>query len=178
MNARHEVKTTEGESDELLQKIRALPTTSARIRALHATGMKKGDIVRYLNAHFRDPDRPHDYRYQHVHNVLGRSLGTTKKATIQGDESRSAELPERLNVHVDSAGRVLIPAVFRSAMQVKEGDRLLARVVDGELRLITPMMAVRLAQKMVRETIPGDDSLVESLLEERRREFEREMSGG
>ena len=39
-------------------------------------------------------------------------------------------------------------------MQVKDGDRLMARVVDGELRLITPEMGVRKAQKMVRETIP------------------------
>jgi hypothetical protein len=31
---------------------------------------------------------------------------------------------------------------------------------------------------MVRETIPGDVSLVDDLLEERRREFEREMEDG
>jgi hypothetical protein len=72
----------------------------------------------------------------------------------------------------------VIPAVYREAMQVKQGDRLMARVVDGELRLVTPQMAVRLAQKMVRETIPGDDSLADALIEERRREFEREMADG
>ncbi len=89
-----------------------------------------------------------------------------------------AELPERLDLQLGPGGRVVIPAVFRAAMQVKEGDRLMARVVDGELRLITPRMGVKLAQKMVRETIPGDDSLVDTLLEERRREFEREMEDG
>lgn len=87
-------------------------------------------------------------------------------------------VPERLDVQVGPGGRVVIPAVFRDAMQVKDGDRLMARVVDGELRLITPLMAVRLAQKLVRETIPGDGSLVDALMEYRRREFADELADG
>ncbi len=89
-----------------------------------------------------------------------------------------AGLPERLDVQLGPGGRVVIPAVFREAMQVKEGDRLTARVVDGELRLITPKMAIAWAQKMVRETIPGDESLVETLMEQRRQEFEDEFRDG
>ena len=92
------------------------------------------------------------------------------------EEQGQPALPERVDVHADGAGRVVIPAIFRAAMQVKEGDRLMARVVDGELRLITPRTAVRLAQRLVRETIPGDDSLADALIEERRREFERETT--
>lgn len=88
------------------------------------------------------------------------------------------EVPERLDLHLGPGGRVVIPAALRKAMQVKEGGRLMARVVDGELRLITPEMSIRLAQKMVRETIPGDDSLVDSLMEDRRREVEQEYGGG
>lgn len=91
-------------------------------------------------------------------------------------EAWDADLPERLDVQVGPAGRIVIPAVYRNAMQVKEGDRLMARVVDGELRLISPAMGIRLAQKLVRETIPGNDSLVDALIEERRREFQREMA--
>ena len=70
------------------------------------------------------------------------------------------------------------PAVFRKAMQVKEGDRLMARVVDGELRLITPEMGIRKAQKMVRESIPDGPSLVDTLMENRRREVEDEFGDG
>ena len=87
-------------------------------------------------------------------------------------------LPDRVKLRLGPGGRIVIPAVFRKAMQVSEGDRLMARVVDGELRLITPKMGVRLAQKMVRESIPGTDSLADSLIEERRREFEREFGDG
>ena len=46
------------------------------------------------------------------------------------------------------------------AMQVKEGDRLMARVVDGELRLITPEMAIKRAQKWCARRSRTDDSLV------------------
>jgi bifunctional DNA-binding transcriptional regulator/antitoxin component of YhaV-PrlF toxin-antitoxin module len=70
---------------------------------------------------------------------------------------------------------MVIPAAFRRAMQVKEGDRVMARVVDGELRVLTPAMGIRKAQKMVRESIKGSESLVDSLLAERRREYEQEF---
>ncbi len=63
-------------------------------------------------------------------------------------------------------------------MQVKEGDRVMARVVDGELRVLTPATGIRLAQKIVRESIPGNDSLADSVIEDRRREFEDEFGHG
>lgn len=117
---------------------------------------------------------------RHVRNVV------TTPAPARASSGRLAEsaaewdpgLPERLDVQVGPAGRIVIPAVFRNAMGVKEGDRLMARVVDGELRLISPPMAVKRAQRLVRELIPGDDSLADELVADRRREFERELSDG
>lgn len=88
------------------------------------------------------------------------------------------DLPERLDVQVGPGGRIVIPAVYRAAMEIGEGDRLLASMVDGELRLISPKMAVRRAQKLVRELIPGDDSLADALIADRRREAERETADG
>ena len=96
----------------------------------------------------------------------------------EGQAEWRPQLPDRIDLQLGPGGRVVIPAVYREAMQVKVGDRIMASVEDGALRLITPDMAIKLAQKMVRETIPGDDSLVDALLEERRREFEREMEDG
>ncbi len=88
-----------------------------------------------------------------------------------------AELPERLDVTVGPGGRVVIPAVYRKAMQVKEGDRLMASVVDGELRLLTPAMGIKRAQRMVREMIPADVDLVKALIDERRWEADEEIKG-
>jgi AbrB family looped-hinge helix DNA binding protein len=90
-----------------------------------------------------------------------------------------ASLPERIKVKVGPGGRIVIPAVYRSAMEVREGETLMLRVDEnGELHAITPMKSVRLAQKMVQETIPGTDSLADSLIEDRRREFEKEFGDG
>lgn len=93
----------------------------------------------------------------------------------EGATDFEAATPDRIDLQLGPGGRVVIPAVFRRAMHVKEGDRLMARVVDGELRLITPKMGIRLAQKIVRETIPGNDSLVDALMEDRRREVADEF---
>jgi AbrB family looped-hinge helix DNA binding protein len=93
-------------------------------------------------------------------------------------EAESADSTERLDLHVGPGGRIVIPAAFRKAMQGKEGDRVMARVVDGELRVITPKMGVRLAQKMVRETIPDGPSLIDTLMDERRREVADEFGDG
>jgi bifunctional DNA-binding transcriptional regulator/antitoxin component of YhaV-PrlF toxin-antitoxin module len=88
---------------------------------------------------------------------------------------REVKLPERIDLTLGPGGRIVIPAVYRKAMEVEEGGRLMARVVDGELRLLTPQMGIRRAQKMVRETIPPDVDLVEALFEERRWEVAQEL---
>jgi AbrB family looped-hinge helix DNA binding protein len=158
-----------------LEKMRGLSSTAARIRALHEKGLTKSEIVAYLNAHFKEPGRPHAFRYQHVYNVLAQSRPRARPGEMAG-RAQGESIPDRIDLYVDSAGRVVIPAIFRSAMEIEAGDRLMARVVDGELRLITPKMGIRRAQRIIRETIPTDVSLVDELIEERRREFEREMS--
>ena len=96
----------------------------------------------------------------------------------EGQKGFESEVPERLDLKLGPGGRVVIPAAYRKAMQVEEGDRLMARVVDGELRLITPHMAIRRAQKWVRETIPAGVSLVDDLLEMRRQELADELRDG
>jgi hypothetical protein len=59
-------------------------------------------------------------------------------------------------------------------MGIAEGDSVLARVLDGELRLVSQATAVRKAQQLVRKYVPEDVSLVDQLLEERRAEAAKE----
>jgi bifunctional DNA-binding transcriptional regulator/antitoxin component of YhaV-PrlF toxin-antitoxin module len=110
----------------------------------------------------------------------GKSPSKAAKPPGMAEEAaeRHADVTDRVDLQLGPGGRIVIPAAFRKAMQVEIGDRLMARVVDGELRVITPAMGVKRAQKLVRETIPGNDSLVDTLMEQRRREFEREMEDG
>lgn len=71
-------------------------------------------------------------------------------------------------VRVGPAGRVVIPAEIRSALNIKEGDVLLAQLVDSELRLVTLDTAIRRTQELVRQAIPQGTKLVDAFLRERR----------
>src|SRR5262249_13822023 len=84
--------------------------------------------------------------------------GFAEEAT---DWRQHPSLPDRIDLQLGPGGRIVIPVAFRKAMQIEAGGRLLARVVDGELRIITPEMAILRAQKWVRETIPAGASLVD-----------------
>jgi AbrB family looped-hinge helix DNA binding protein len=84
--------------------------------------------------------------------------------------------PTKLRLGPD--GRVVIPAAFREVLKLSEGDTLVASIADGELHLLTIQAAVRRAQAIVRRFVPEGVSLVDELLEDRRREVEREHQDG
>lgn len=139
----------------------SLPTKSAKIRALAAEGVSRADIARKL-----------DIRYQHVRNVLEQdrmkeAAGKAAEATLGG---ANASIKTRLGPD----GRVVIPAAFRESLGLKEGDVLFARLEGGEIALLTPKAAMRRAQAIVRRFIPEGVSLVDELIEDRRREAKRE----
>jgi AbrB family looped-hinge helix DNA binding protein len=72
-------------------------------------------------------------------------------------------------------GRVVIPAEFRKALQLKEGDSVLISVEDGELRVSTVAERVRRVQRFVAERIvPRGPSIVDELLRDRREEAARD----
>jgi AbrB family looped-hinge helix DNA binding protein len=73
-----------------------------------------------------------------------------------------------------ATGQITIPAPIRAALGLNEGDTLIATIDDGEIHLMTIPTAVRKAQAIVRQYVPGGISLVDELLEDRRREIERE----
>jgi AbrB family looped-hinge helix DNA binding protein len=76
----------------------------------------------------------------------------------------------RLNAN----GRVVIPAALRKALDLRPGDELILRVEDGELRLSTRRQALARARRMIREYIPSDEDLTQSLIDDRRAEAARE----
>ena len=71
-------------------------------------------------------------------------------------------------------GRVVIPSRYRKALGIKPGDEVLVRLEDGEIRILTPRQALARAQGLVRRYVTTDQSLVDELLADRRREAERE----
>ncbi|MCG8358672.1 MAG: AbrB/MazE/SpoVT family DNA-binding domain-containing protein [Kiloniellales bacterium] len=125
-----------------------LETKSAKIRALDEAGYSRSEIAKYL-----------DIRYQHVRNVL------VQPATA---------IPEQVVTRLAPGGRVVIPAQYRKALHLDEGDRVLICLENEEIRITSLMAPIRHAQEIVRRHVPEGVSLSEELINERRLESQRE----
>jgi len=148
---------------DLASAVRELPTTAAKIRALAAEGQSRADIARALGI-----------RYQHVRNVLMRE--EEKKKTAAGTMPAGAAMPGKIPVAPD--GSVVLPAVITEALALKGGDVLFVRIHDGEIHLLTRKAVTHRVQALAREFVPQGISLVDELLEDRRREVEAESKHG
>lgn len=138
------------------------PTAPAKIRALHAAGYARADIARFLGMQSR-----------YVRRVLeqGRLKSKAARAQTEGEELGDVE-SQKLRVGDD--GRFVIPADMRAAMAIDESGQLTARVVDGELRVLSPLAAILKMRRMVRKRAAEDVSVVDELIAERRAEARRE----
>lgn len=89
-------------------------------------------------------------------------------------DARAKPLPgEPVPLHIGADGRILIPIDLRRQMKIDDSGRVTAHIVDGELRLITPTVALEHLQSMFRQP-PGAPSIVDEFIAERRAEAERE----
>ena len=170
---------------EMQQIVAPHSSISDQIRALDKAGVKRADIARFLNK-----------RYQHVRNVLEadkqryhiRPAGAQDSLTVyQTNELRKerqanaepGDLPAaffRLRVTPD--GNLVLPRHVVEAFGADAGEALIAIALPGELILRTSAAAVARAQELVRTLLPGDDSLADSLIADRRREVEDERCDG
>ncbi|MEX2128593.1 MAG: AbrB/MazE/SpoVT family DNA-binding domain-containing protein [Xanthobacteraceae bacterium] len=148
----------------------AAKSKSQRMRELAAAGMSRADIARKLGV-----------RYQFVRNVLEKDRARKEKASAAGGfsdrpQAELGDLSAKLKLGPD--GRIVIPAAFREALGLGERDTLFARIENGEIHLLTAKAVMRRANSIVRQFVPEGVSLVDELLEDRRREVEREKENG
>ena len=71
-------------------------------------------------------------------------------------------------LRVNENGRVVIPASFRKALGINIGDEVVLRIEDNELRITTLKRRIERAQRLVRQHVKPDTSLVDELIAERR----------
>jgi len=79
----------------------------------------------------------------------------------------------RIRTRLDRGGRLLIPAKLRKQLDLRPGDAAILEASGDELHLRPYRKAIREAQATMARHIPDRDrSLVDELIEERRREDE------
>ncbi len=153
--------------DEIVQ---GLSTKSDKIRALGRRGISTSDIAKYLGI-----------RYQHARNVLlDGGLASTRRQDVNVDSSASAESEIRLVdtrpvwIDVDEEGRMQLPLHLCEAVGIEKGTRVHVRVNEDAIEILSQRAAVKRAHDIVREFVPPGVSLVDELIEERRREVQKE----
>ncbi|MFL5053776.1 MAG: hypothetical protein ACJ8DE_00835 [Microvirga sp.] len=163
----------------------AQASVSDKIRALDRAGLNRAEIARFLSK-----------RYQHVRNVLeadklkGQGNANpsrypqvgTQPAEIGGNdsggsgESRAPTAFFRLTAERD--GSLVLPRHILEAFGAAPGEVLIGVAQPGEIVLRTAAASLSRAQELIRALIPGDDSLADSLVADRRREAEQERADG
>ncbi len=132
--------------------VAGLSTKADKIRALDRAGYARADIATHLGI-----------RYQHVYNVLKRA--------------KSERPASPTWVKVGEGGRVVIPAPYRRAMGVADGDHVQLCLERGEVRMVSRATVIRRVQARVADSVEPGRSLVDELIAERRREAAREEAG-
>lgn len=140
------------------------PTAPEKIRALHAAGCAPADIARFLGL-----------GDSYVRSALKRGPLKSKSGAAR-PRTEGGELGEveSQKLRVGDDGRFVIPAEMRAAMAIDESGQLTARVVDGELRVLSPLAAILKMRRMVRKRADEGVSPVDELIAERRAEARRE----
>ncbi len=140
-------------ADELYRKTGSIPT-----------GQQVNDI------YVKEGGNPSTGRTQHSHwkKAYRNHFKRGSAAQIDPASVTSAQLTVSLE------GRFVIPAGMRAAMRIGPDSIVTARVVNGELRVIAPAVAIRRARDMVRDAVPDGVSLAGELIAERRAEANKD----
>ncbi len=79
-----------------------------------------------------------------------------------------------VRLRVNENGRVVLPAAFRRALNIRPGDQVLARLEDDEVKITTLKHRIERAQRHVRQFVKPGRSLADELIAERREAAQHE----
>lgn len=74
----------------------------------------------------------------------------------------------KMTLVIGGDGRLLVPLEIRSTMMIGKDGKVQVSFEDGELRIVSPRLALRRIQKMVGDLDKGQGSAVDELIAERR----------
>lgn len=90
------------------------------------------------------------------------------------ESTSSSAPPEQVSVNVGKGGRIVIPARYRKALGIADGDSVFIKLEGEGLRIVSDETEVRRVREMIDRYVPEGISLVDELLRERRREVAAE----
>ena len=153
------------DQSEMERLVVGLPSKSEKIRTLGRAGYSRSKIADFLGI-----------RYQHVRNVLvdaERIVGARPIKPVQDSVTATEQSGSTLKARIGAGGQfVLSEEALRSA-GLREGDTVFVHASEGEIQLLSSRTAMQQAQAMGRKLIPEGVSLVDELIEQRRREVGR-----
>ena len=97
-----------------------------------------------------------------------------KHAVEPEPDSAPGENRKSRRVRIDAAGRVVVPAGFRKALGIRNGQELLMSLDEGFVRLQTIDVALERVREIARRRRKGRASVVDGFIAERRAEASRE----
>ena len=75
-----------------------------------------------------------------------------------------------VRVKIGNGGRLVIPAKYRKALDLRVGDEVVLTLEDSRLRIDTIDAAIQRLQDLVSQYVPPGVSLADELIAERRAE--------
>lgn len=79
---------------------------------------------------------------------------------------------QQQHTRIGEGGRLIIPAVYRKALDLHPGDELIIRIENGELRLFRQSQALQRIRAAVKKTITKKINHVEEFLADRKQDSE------
>lgn len=140
-----------------------LPSIASKIRALYQAGYSRTTIAEHLGI-----------RPQHARNVLVED-GIEEVQLVcvcpqERHQPTSEPLPVLVRTMIGPGGRVVIPAAYRRALEVNEGDYIVMQMDGENLRVSNDAKELKRMQEVLSRYVPEGVSVVDELIAERRRE--------
>ncbi|NOQ35941.1 MAG: AbrB/MazE/SpoVT family DNA-binding domain-containing protein [Methylococcaceae bacterium] len=77
-------------------------------------------------------------------------------------------------VTIGKSGRLVIPAQYRKALGLTEGEGVMMSLKNGHIEISPLQESIKKAQKKVKKYLQPNDNLVEMLFDDRKEEFTNE----
>ena len=75
---------------------------------------------------------------------------------------------------ISKGGKIVIPAFFRKKLDLKDGEEVSFDIQDDNIVIISPRHSLKRAREIINRYHSSDESLVDQLIADRRKEAENE----